>query len=94
MTRWPVFIPVAALTVFVAYLGLRLGEIPSETQIITQYAEGYVSVAGVGARLTDCAAAPHPSARMIILCHHNRGTTYRYIVGNRGQLIRNEGPSA
>ena len=92
--RWALFAPVAVLTLFVGYLALQLGRVPTETQIITDYAARYVATAGAGARMTDCAAAPHPAARMIVICRHDSGVRYRYVVGNRGQLIRDTGPAA
>ena len=94
MNRQALFLPLAALVVLTGYLGLRLGQPPSETEIIARYAARYVAEAGPGAQVTDCAAAPHPQARMVVVCHHSDGASYRYVVGARGGLIRSGGPSA
>lgn len=94
MRRWALFLPLAALVVLTGYLGLRLGQPLSETQIISRYAARYVAEAGAGAQVTDCAATPHPDARMIVVCHHADGATYSYVVGARGELFSREGPQA
>ena len=96
MTRRLLFLPLAALIVFAAYLGLRAGRLPSETQIINHYAAIYLASAPDGARLTDCAATPHPDAaiRMVIICAHPAGLTTTFFVGPRGEtVLQPDGPS-
>ena len=70
MPRWLFFVPIAGLTAFAAYLGLQAGSLPTETQIISRYANIYVANAGGEAARTDCSASPHPeeAVRMIIRC--------------------------
>ncbi len=97
MAYWIYFIPVVGLVVFAAYLGLRAGDIPSETDIINRYAADYMSTAPDGADPTDCAATPHPDAaiRMVISCAHESGLTTTYFVGPRGEALPEpQGPSA
>ncbi|PUB19059.1 hypothetical protein [Yoonia sediminilitoris] len=97
MNRKAYFLPFAALTIFVAYLGLRIGDVPTETEIINRYAAAYLETAGDGARPTDCAATPHPdpAIRMIIACTHPSGVLTTYYAGPRGESVpQPEGPSA
>ncbi|MEM8536434.1 MAG: hypothetical protein AAGF56_01095 [Pseudomonadota bacterium] len=97
MTRRSLFLPFVALLVFVAYLGLRSGQLPTETEIINRYAATYLTTAPDGAELTDCAAAPHPDdrIRMVITCAHPLGLTTTFFVGPRGEAVEPpDGPSA
>ncbi|MEO1638989.1 MAG: hypothetical protein AAFU41_07040 [Pseudomonadota bacterium] len=97
MTRRYLFLPLIALIIFTAYLGLRFGQVPSETEIINRYAATYLATAPEGAQPTDCAAAPHPdeAIRMVITCAHASGLTTTFFVGPRGgSLLPPEGPSA
>ncbi len=89
MRRWYLFAPLAGLTAFAAYLGLRAADVPDETEIINRYAAAYMSTAPDGADPTDCAAAPHPDAaiRMVITCAHDSGLTTTYFVGPRGEAL-------
>ena len=50
---WLIFSPVAALAAFAAVLGLRAGQIPTETEIINGYAAAYLNMAGPGAQPTE-----------------------------------------
>ncbi|WP_341366738.1 hypothetical protein [Yoonia sp. BS5-3] len=97
MMRNALFLPIAALAAFAAYLGLRAGQIPSETEIINHYAAAYMASAPEGAEATDCAAAPHPdkAIRMVISCTHQSGLITTYFVGPRGAALPEpEGPQA
>ncbi len=97
MSKGFFFVPLAGLVVFTAYLGVRAGEVPSETDIINRYAAAYLLTAPDGAQPTDCAAAPHPedSIRMVINCVHPSGLTTTYFVGPRGEALpQPQGPSA
>ncbi len=96
MTRTLFFLPLGALIVFAAYLGLQRGQLPSETEIINRYAAIYLDTAPAGASATDCAAAPHPdpAVRMVISCAHPSGVTTTFYAGPRGQsLPQPQGPS-
>lgn len=85
--RW-LFAPVAALVVFAGYLGLRMGQPLTETDLITHFARSYVETQGNGAALTDCLAMPsaHPDVRLIVVCSHPNGEIFTYPSGPRGQL--------
>ncbi len=90
------FLPLAGLVGYAAYLGLQAGQVPSETEIINRYAAAYLATAPDGASLTDCAATTHPdeSIRMVINCAHASGLTTTYFVGLRGQAMPEpQGPS-
>ncbi len=89
MKRSMLFLPLGALVVFAAYLGLRVGDVPTETEIINRYAAAYVANAGDGAQPTDCAATIHPdeAVRMVINCSHPNGIITTYLVGPRGESI-------
>ncbi|SEM83545.1 hypothetical protein SAMN04488003_10586 [Loktanella fryxellensis] len=94
MRRWALFAPLGALVVFTGYLGLRTGQPVSETEIITRAAEMYLAEAGAGATQTDCAGAPHPQARIVVVCHHPDGRSFTYVMGPRGQVVVGDGPQA
>lgn len=97
MSRRLFFLPLIGLIAFAAYLGLRAGEVPTETDIINRYAAAYVAQAGTGAQLTDCAATTHPddAVRMVINCAHPSGVLITYYVGHRGEALPEPiGPSA
>ena len=82
---------------FAAYLGLRAGQIPSDTEIINRYVASYMAVAPEGAMPTDCSARSHVSetVRMVIECAHPTGVITTYIVGPRGEALpQTGGPSA
>lgn len=81
------FLPLAGLVAFAGYLGLRLGQVPTDTEIINQYAARYLETAPAGAHVTDCAAVPHPSdaIRMIVQCAHESGAVATFFVGPRGR---------
>ena len=89
MTRRWLFLPLAALVVFAAYLGWQYGQTPSETEIINRYTATYLAMAPEGAQATDCAAMPHPDPdiRMVITCAHPTGVATTYFVGKRGQAL-------
>lgn len=96
MKRWIFFVPFAGLVVVAGIVGYRLGQVPSETEIITRYAATYVSMAGEGAALTDCAATTHPdpAIRMVINCANPNGLTTTFYVGPRGEALPEpQGPS-
>ena len=63
--------------------------IARETEIINRYAAIYVSMAGEGAALTDCAATVHPdpAVRMVINCANPNGLTTTFYVGPRGEAL-------
>ena len=94
MTRWRLFLPLAALVALTGYLGLRLGQPLDDTAIIEQAAARYLAQAGAGAARTDCAATAHPEARMIVVCHHADGRSYSYVLGDRGEVFEQSGPQA
>ena len=97
MRRAYFFLPLAGLVVFAGYLGLQVGQVPSETEIINRYAVAYLESAPSGARATDCAATPHPApeVRMVINCVHPMGLTNTYFVGPRGEALPEpQGPDA
>lgn len=97
MKRAYLFLPLAALVVFAAYLGLQYGRMPSETEIINRYAAAYLNSAPEGAAETDCAATPHPDSgvRLVITCTHPSGLTTIYFAGPRGEALPEPGgPSA
>lgn len=91
------FLPLAALVVFAGYLGLRAGQVPSETELINRYAAAYLASAPHGAKATDCAARPHAdeAVRMVITCAAPNGVTTHFFVGPRGEALPvPQGPSA
>ena len=97
MKRAYFFLPLAGLIAFAGYLGLKSGQVPSETEIINRYAATYLETAPDGASLTDCAASPHPdpTIRMIIACTHHTGLITTYFVGPLGEALPEpQGPSA
>jgi len=83
------FLPLVALIAFAGYLGLRWGQPPSDTEIITRYAAAYLDSAPSGAAETDCAATPHPdeAIRMVVTCTHPFGLITTYYVGPRGEAL-------
>ncbi|SEQ27860.1 hypothetical protein SAMN05428995_103441 [Loktanella sp. DSM 29012] len=86
------FLPVAALTVTVGYVGFQLGQPVTETDIITRYAARYVSEAPAGAAMTDCLATPGVGdVRLTVICAHPGGDSFVYPAGPRGGLIRDTG---
>ena len=98
MTRRLFFLPVALLTVFAGYLGWRLGQPVSETQIINRYAQWYVQIAPEGAQVSDCAArSGEGPVRMIVTCVHADGTPYSWVLDGDGEILNgdvSEGPQA
>lgn len=94
MRRWAIFAPLAALVVLTGYLGLRLGQPLGDAEIIERAAARYLAEAGAGAVLTDCAATPHPEARMIVVCRHADGRSFSYVMGDRGEVFEEAGPQA
>ncbi|WP_108815836.1 hypothetical protein [Loktanella sp. Alg231-35] len=89
MRRVYIFLPLAALIAFAAYLGWQRGQPPSDTEIINRYAAAYLEIAPTGASPTDCAATPHPddAIRMVINCVHPFGLTTTYFTGPRGEAL-------
>ncbi len=94
MRRWALFGPLAALVVLTGYLGLRLGQPLGDTEIIERAAARYLAEAGSGAERTDCAATAHPEARLIVVCHHEDGRSFSYVMGDRGEVFERTGPQA
>lgn len=98
MKRWTLFLPVAALTVFAGYLGMRMGQPPSETAILERSAALYLSRAPEGASATDCAGRPgEPPVRIVVTCVHPNGALFEIMVNARGQPVfhrRLDDPSA
>ena len=82
------FLPVAALTVAAGYLGWRLGQPVSESEIIGRWAARYLAEAPEGARATDCLARAGTGAvRLTVVCRHPGGATFVYPAGPRGGLV-------
>ncbi|WP_439156206.1 hypothetical protein [Yoonia sp.] len=98
MKRWVIFMPVAALAALAAVLGLRMGQVPSETEIINRYAAAYLDMTPAGASPTDCAATTHsdPAVRMVITCVHPNGVATTFYTGPRGEPLPDpqQGPAA
>ncbi len=86
--RWWMFAPFVVLIAMAGYLGLRLGQPISETDIITHFAAHYVAQNGAGAAMTDCFGAPSPRAdvRLVVICTHTDGTVFEFPTGPRGEL--------
>ena len=96
MSRAYFFLPLAGLVAFAGYLGLQVGQVPSETEIINRFAAAYLETAPSGASPTDCAATSHPDphVRMVVNCVHPIGLTTTYFVGPRGAALPElQGPS-
>ncbi|WP_322892736.1 MULTISPECIES: hypothetical protein [unclassified Yoonia] len=90
------FIPFAGLVVVAGIIGYRMGQMPSETEIIARYAATYVAMAGDGAALTDCVATTHPdpAVRLVINCAHPDGLTTTFYAGPRGEAMpQPQGPA-
>ena len=85
--KW--FLPFFALVAFAGLLGWRMGQVPTETEIINRYAASYLGTAPEGAKPTDCAAATHPSdlVRMVVTCTHHSGLLTTFFVGPRGRTV-------
>ncbi len=79
----------ALLCLAAAWLGLRAGRVPSETEIIDRYAAQYLERAGAGARATDCVARPHSdrAVRLVVTCAAPDGTRAIFFAGRRGQPV-------
>lgn len=92
MTRRWIIAPIAALAVVAGYLGLRLGQPVTETQIITSFATAYVEEQGAGAAMSDCLAVPdmRTDVRLVVRCAHPNGTVFSYYAGPRGELRGSE----
>ena len=89
------FLPVAALTVAAAYLGWRLGQPVSESEIIARWAARYLAEAPEGARASDCLARAGTGAvRLTVVCRHPGGAVFVYPAGPRGGLVRDAGSEA
>ncbi|MEL6640668.1 MAG: hypothetical protein AAFP98_05040 [Pseudomonadota bacterium] len=88
VSRLWLFAPFVGLLLFAGYLGLRLGQPLSETDIITQFAAHYVTQTGQGAAMTDCLAVPSnlEDVRLVVTCTHPDGTVYEFPSGPRGEL--------
>ncbi len=86
--QWWLFTPFIALIALAGYLGLRLGQPLSETDIITHFAAHYVAQNGAGAAMTDCFGAPseRPDVRLVVVCTHADGTVFEFPSGPRGEL--------
>ena len=89
MKRAYFFLPLAGLVVLSGYLGLQVGQVPGEAEIINRYAATYLQTAPAGASPTDCAATTHPdpAIRMVINCVHPLGLTTTFFVGPRGETL-------
>ncbi|MEL6571493.1 MAG: hypothetical protein AAFQ64_07540 [Pseudomonadota bacterium] len=88
LARWWLFAPFAVLLALTAYLGLRLGQPITETDIITHFAAHYVTQSGSGAAMTDCFGAPsnRPDVRLVVVCTSDDGTVFEFPSGPRGEL--------
>ncbi len=96
MKRLYLFLPLVGLVAYAGYLGLQVGQVPGETEIINRYATAYLATGGEGASLSDCAATPHPNeaVRLVINCVHPSGLTTTYFVDLRGAALPEpQGPS-
>ena len=81
-------LPVAALTVAAGYLGWRLGQPVTESEIIERFAARYLSQAPAGAARTDCLArAGQGAVRLTVICAHPDGAVFVYPAGPRGRLL-------
>jgi hypothetical protein len=82
------FAPFLAFLVWIAVLGLQLGQIPSDSALIDRFAARYVAGAPAGAQRQDCAAIAHPDPdlRLLIICAHPDGSLTRFDVTLRGGL--------
>ena len=87
--RRMVFLAVLILGVPAAWLGFRLGQVPSESQIIESYAARFMRNSGQEG-LPNCVARPHdaPDIRMVITCEGADGRTQTYFTDKRGAPVR------
>ena len=96
--RRVVFLAVLILGLPAAYFGYRLGQVPSDTEIIEAYAAQYVrDMRRDGAAATDCLARPHddPGVRLVITCVSPDGVSAIFYAGQRGNPVTPpEGPDA
>lgn len=86
------WLPVCALALALTAVGLRYGWIATqvtETDVITHYAQKYVSDHGLGARPIDCVARPGNGFTWIELTCSPREVqgAYVYHVNRLGRLI-------
>jgi hypothetical protein len=88
MTRRWIITPIAAMAVVAGYLGLKLGQPVTESQIIMSVAQTYVDDQGGDAQISDCLALPdlRTNIRRVVRCTHPNGITYSYYAGQRGDV--------
>jgi hypothetical protein len=87
MSRWLLWMPVAALTVATALFGLRVGVLTSnlsETDMINQAAERYLA-GGQDRSLTDCSSAER-EVWLTVTCVPKAGAPELYHASPLGQL--------
>ena len=89
MKRLIYFLPFIVLVAYAAYLGLRAGRLPSDSEIVEVFVNAYLSMSPDGARSTDCVATPHPSpdVRLEITCTHATGVQTTFLAGPRGAAV-------
>ena len=90
MSRWLLWMPVAALTVATALFGLRVGVLTSnlsETDMINQAAERYLA-GGQDRSLTDCSARPNAErvVWLTVTCVPKAGAPELYNASPLGHL--------
>ena len=85
---WWLIAPFVALLLLAAYMGLRMGETVSDTEIVTHFAAHYVTQTGNGAAVTDCVARPsaQEDVRLIVVCTHPDGSVLEYPSGPKGEF--------
>lgn len=103
--RWIWFIPLSALVLWTAWLGIRWGIIAAsitESDVIDAYAQRYLEDRArdgsrVGASLSDCVAYPgeEKGTWLVISCGpspYDASLHYEYYVDRLGQLRYSGGP--
>ncbi|WP_299670856.1 hypothetical protein [uncultured Roseobacter sp.] len=91
MPRWLWFAPLALLVAAAAVGAFRWGWIAAtitETDVITTYAQRYLTEGGATARLTDCVAVPgiQPGVWIVVRCSGPEAR-FDYPVDRFGRLL-------
>lgn len=96
--RWLFVLPLVALALVVANLGLRTGlqqATLTETEVINRYAARYLDEGAAGASLRDCLAVPSDADALwlVVRCGPDPdGVTYSYHVDSFGSLNHRRPP--